>query len=36
MNPAILKSKLRNLAIKEQKPYDYIQIHWNPEKAEWC
>lgn len=28
MNPASLKSRLRNLAIKEKKPYDYIQMHY--------
>ena len=28
MNSASLKSRLRNLAIKEKKPYDYIQMHY--------
>ena len=32
MNPASLKSKLRNLAMKEKKPYDYIQMHYMIER----
>lgn len=32
MNPASLKSRLRNLAIKEKKPYDYIQMHYMIER----
>lgn len=42
MNSASLKSRLRNLAIKEKKPYEAIVrderliVNWNPEKAEWC
>ena len=32
MNAASLKAKLRNLAVKEQKPYDYIQMHYMIER----
>lgn len=32
MNPASLKSRLRNLAMKEKKPYDYIQMHYMIER----
>ena len=32
MNSASLKSRLRNLAIKEKKPYDYIQMHYMIER----
>ena len=32
MNSVSLKSRLRNLAIKEKKPYDYIQMHYMIER----
>lgn len=31
-NAASIKARLRNLAIKEQKPYDYIQTHFMIER----
>lgn len=32
MNPISLKTKLMNLAFKEKKPYDYIQLHYMIER----
>lgn len=31
-NAASIKARLRNLAVKEQKPYDYIQTHYMIER----